>query len=85
MNVRETGNQLIFMKKCYHLGTCLEVSIFCEETEFLLKFRLDIIFVIPSELFALRGDIAVGERSNLGQHPETFVDIRGLSFLYSGE
>ena len=84
MNVRETGNQLIFMKKGYHLGTCLEVSIFCEETEFLLKIRLNISIVIPSELFALRGDIAVGERSNL---PETFIDIRvgGLPFLDFGE
>ena len=76
MNVRETGNQLIFMKKGYHLGTCLEVSIFCEETEILLKIRLNIIIVIPSDLFALRGNIVVGERSNLGQHPETFIDIR---------
>ncbi|KAI0212202.1 hypothetical protein LSAT2_002886 [Lamellibrachia satsuma] len=84
--VRETGNQLIFMKKDYHLSTCLEVSIFCEETEFLLKIWLNIIIVIPSELFALRGDIAVGER-NFGQHPETFINIRvgGLPFLDFGE
>ena len=80
MKVRETGNQLIFTKKGYHLGTCLEVSTFFEETEFLLKIRLNIIIVILSELFA--GDIAVGERSNLGQHPETLIDIRvgGLDF-----
>ena len=84
MNVRETGNQLIFMKKGYHLSTCLEVSIFCEETEFLLKIRLNIIIVIPSELFALRSDIAIGERSDL---PEMFIDIRvgGLKFLDFGE
>ena len=84
MNVRETGNQLIFMKNGCHLGTCLEVSIFCEETEFLLKIRLNIIIVIPSELFELRSDIAVGERSNL---PETFIDIcvGGFSFLDFGE
>ena len=83
----ETGNQRIFMKKCYYLGTCLKVSIFCEEMEFLLKIRLTIIIVIPSELFALRGDIAVGERSDLGQHPETFIDIRvgGLPFHDFGE
>ena len=44
------------------------------------------IIVISSELFALRGDIAVGERSNLGQHPDTFIDIRvgGLPFLDFG-
>ena len=75
------------MKKGYHLGTCLEVSICWEDTEFLLKIRLNIIIVIPSELFARRGDIAVGERSNLDQHPETFIDIRvgGLPFLDFGE
>ena len=80
MNVRETGNQLILMKKGYHLGTC---PYFVKRRNSFSK-SLNIIIVIPSELFALRSDIAVGEISNL---PETFIDIRvgGLPFLDFGE
>ena len=46
----------------------------------------DIFIVISRELFALQRDISFGDRSNLGQHTTTFINIRECicpSFCFS--